>query len=639
MSDARIRGKLAEAIRAGARRDYPAAVELLEDVLARSDDLPEALLYLGRARHALGEYGRAIAAFIDYLEARPSSAQARLFLGRSYVAAGLPRRALVPLSQAARMRPEDASIAAMHGLACLKARRSAAAVAELERAVKLAPEDARIYRGYLSALLVRGIRLARSGGDDRLAEQMLRFVVENGADGVLPRLELAKLYRDAGAPEAALAQYDRAVELAPEDPQLRWYRASALMALDRSDAAGEELESLKALGADVPSLSWNAELVDRFMIRSFLSSGEWRKAAAACSTFLKRRGDDVSMHAMYAEALRGQGEFESAENHARRAIAKAPGEAALRYGLLLVLWEKGDWKALKTELSAARRLGCDADAVLRFTALLASKLDPNDKAVVSLIQEAIRKTGPAPELMFALASRYLKLGLADLAASWYRKTLGVEPSHEEAALGLIAALEAMEADGQAETDSLVEAYRAYLSRFSDNRPIAREYTLLLVKRGRFAEATEPLETLLAAESSNRTLRRLLAYAYRRNDRYREAVVLLKALLKERPKDEGLLLELAHCLDKAGASKYAMELLEKAKAHFAATASASLALGILYAKAGKKERALECCREAAAKAPNDPRPLRRMEALYRKSGIAEYADRYADAAAKLEKRNR
>jgi cytochrome c-type biogenesis protein CcmH/NrfG len=44
--------------------------------------------------------------------------------------------------------------------------------------------------------------------------------------------------------------------------------------------------------------------------------------------------------------------------------------------------------------------------------------------------------------MFALASRYLRLGLVDLAESWYRKTLQVEPSNESAALGLIAALEA-----------------------------------------------------------------------------------------------------------------------------------------------------------------------------------------------------
>jgi Flp pilus assembly protein TadD len=129
---------------------------------------------------------------------------------------------------------------------------------------------------------------------------------------------------------------------------------------------------------------------------SLLSAGRWRTAATACSAWLKRFGSDPGMHAMYAEALRGLEEYEAAENHARRAIAAAPGEAGLHYALLMVLWEKRDWRALKAELPAAQRLGCDQDAILRFSALLASKTDSDDKAVVALVQDAIRKTGPAP---------------------------------------------------------------------------------------------------------------------------------------------------------------------------------------------------------------------------------------------------
>ena len=636
MGDARNRRKFEDAVRAGARREYGEAVRLLEEVLAKSDEFPEALLYLGRANHARGEYGRSIASFTDFLQQHPKSTIARLYLGRSYIAAGLPRRAIPYLLDAVERRPDDPSVVAMLALAFLKSRNSAKAVQYFERAVQLAPSDARVYRGYVNSLLVRGIRLARSGDGD-LAAQMLDFAVRNGADGVLPRLELAKLFREAGDLRSALDHYDRAVEFSPGDPNLRWYRASALMALNEESAARREIDAIRSLGAEIPDVPWNAQLIDRFMIASLLSAARWKKASAACSAWLKKFGPDPAIHAMYAEALRGLGEYEAAENHARRAIAAAPGEAGLHYGLLLVLWEKRDWKAMRTELPAARRLGCDPETLLRFSALLASKTGSDDKAVVALVQDSIRKTGPAPELMFALASRYLRLGLADLAEPWYRKTLAVEADNESAAIGLIAALEvSVEEDAPGAAVRLVEAYESYTAAYPSNRKINREFALFLVRARLFKRAVPRLELLMAWEPTNRTLRRLLAYSYRKTERYRDAILILKLLLKERPNDESLLLELAHCLDKSGSAAQSIELLKRAIRFLPRSGPPALALGILLARSGKTEEALEAFREAASRAPNDPRPLRRMEVLYRKSGVEEFAEKYAAEARRREK---
>ncbi len=210
------------------------------------------------------------------------------------------------------------------------------------------------------------------------------------------------------------------------------------------------------------------------------------------------------------------------------------------------------------------------------------------------------------------------------------------PGHERAALGLIAALEAQTADGnRSAAKQLLLAYEDYLEAFPTNRDIMREFALLLVKRRSFDAAIPKLEALLPWDPGNRTLRRLLAYSYRKVDRCRDAVVLLKALLKERPRNEALLVELAHCLDRMGAAAYAQELLKKAMGFFPSSGTIPLALGVLLSRAKKTEKALEAFREAAARSPSDPRPLRRMEALYRNTGIDEYADRYAAEAAKLE----
>lgn len=636
MGTARPRAKLEEAIRAGERRDYRTAVRLLEDLLSRQDDQPEALLYLGRALHAQGDYGRAIASFHDYLSARPRSAAGRLFAGRSYLALGQPRQAVPLLEEASRLKPHDPDIMGLLGIAYLKANRSGPAVEWLERAVKAAPENQRIYRAYLNALLVRGIRISRSG-ETELGAQMLRFVLDNGLDAVLPRLELGRIYREIGDLEGALAQYSAAARLSPEDPEIRWYRASILMALERTSEATEELQTLRSLGADIPQLSWNAELVDRFLIRELLGRGDWRRAAAACGSWLRRHNkDDPSVQGMYAEALRNCGDYESAENHARRAIAGARNEPGPHYVLVLILWQKEDWPGLAAELTAAKRAGCDDDTLLIFKALLASRSEGADKEIIELLQSAIRRNGPVPDLMDALAQKYFSIGIPDLAENWFRKVLALDPTRERAWLGLIAALEQVSQDVPEADQRLSAAYREYLERYADNRSIAREYALYLIRKKRFPEATPRLEGLLAWDSGNPKLRHLLAYSYRKEARYREAAVLLKGLLKEGPEDVGLLLELAQCLQKAGGRSYAVGLLQKALPIVPRAGEPALMLGSLLLKSGRKEAALDAFREAAARMPKDPRPYRQMAALYRDSGVAEFARRYEAEAKKREK---
>ena len=637
MSEPRGKDKLASAASAGARRDYRTAARLLEELIAESDAPAEAFLLLGRSYHALGSYPRALAAFRDYLALKPRSAVGRLFAGRSYLALGLAPQAIPLLKDALNRRPNDPTILALLGAACLRDRRSAAAVEYLRRAVEAAPEDKRVYRGYLNALLVRGLRLARTE-DAELGSQMLRFVVDNGLDAPLPRLELGRLYREAGDLRAALNQYDRAASLAPDDPRIRWYRASLLMALGEDEAARAELANIRALGGDIPDLEWNAELVDRFMIRSFVASGNWRRAAELCKAWLKKRKPEAAVHAMLAESLRNLGDLRAAENHARRAVQMDTKEADLRYGLILILWETESWDALASELAAAERLGADPSILLRFRALAASSMDQDDKRVITLVQEAIRVTGPAPQLMFALAERYFKLDLPELAEGWYRKARTVEPSHERAYLGEIASTETLLSRGEkAAGKRLKEAYDTYLSLWPDNRAIRRERALYLVRTSRFEEAADELCAQLAWEPSNATLRSVLAYTYRKCARYREAAVLLKGLLKERPLDLRLLLEFTHCLEHAGASVYAEAVLVKALPLYPRSAGPALALGTLRLKAGKTELALEAFREAAASDTSDPRPYKRMAELYRKSGIAELADRYEREAATRERK--
>ncbi len=631
MSAAESRRLLEYAFRAGGRRDYRSAVRYLEELVTRDDADPEAWLFLGRAYHALGDYGRALAAFRDYLALKPDSVFGLIFAGRAYLASGLADRAYRLLKKARRERPNDPNLLALLGTAALKCRRSAEAVACLEAAVGLDSANNRIYKAYINALTVRGFKLIRYG-DRELGAQMLRFATENGPDFPLIHLELARYNKGRGDYAAALENYNRAIALEPDEARFRWYRAAMLMALGRDADARAELRGLREKGDSVPELSWNAELINRFLVKSLMAAHDWRGAATVCRDILHTRGGDAITHALLSECERTMGNAQIAINHARRAINAEPEAPELRYGLIMALYENEDWVSLAKELETARRGGADPALLSRFFALLAHRRGGDDKAVVKLLQDAIHRSGPTTELMTALGERYIYLDLPELAETWFTRSLRLNPEDERAALGAIAAAEGLMKAGDNDAERRLNvAYDHYLEKWPDNIAIRREHALFLVDTGVLPAAAAELEALLAWDAANASLRKVLAYVYRKIGKYRAAAVLLRALLKTEPRDIRLLLEFTRCLEKLGSSAYAAAVLTKALPVVPSAAEPALALGRIEERRGRIEAALDAYREAAARAPNDPRPSRYMAALYRRHGVAETADRHEQEA--------
>jgi tetratricopeptide (TPR) repeat protein len=661
-SAAEGRRKFALAVAAGTRRDYRTAVSLLVELISAYDSPPEAYLYLGRSFHALKDYSKALAAYNDYLRLKPGSSEGCLFAGRTYLTIGLPHRAVPLLRKALRLNPSSVSTMALLGTAYLKSKHARMAVELLQRAVETAAkrelsagESRRIYRAYLNALFIRGIALCRMENFDP-AIQMLRFVLENGQDVTaggrsstdtpLLRLELGRACRETGELREALEHYSKAAEYAPGDLRIRWYKASLLMMLGENAGALEELAYIRSRekGQPLPELPWNSELVDRFMIRSFLRAGEWRRAAEVCRRWLKNREADPMIHAMYAEAQRNMGDFTAAANHLERALELDGERIELWYEYILVAWEWRNWNKLKKILRILRKLGGDPDLTGRFSVLYEAAVGEDDKTIISLLQKAIHELGPEPELMYTLGERCLKVGLTDDSIGWFEKTLTLRKNHERAHLGLIAALEVLVNEGGSgarnrrrhEGSRLLKAYDDYLNRWPDNLGIRRDRALFLIRICEFAKAAEELEALLVWEPANPTLRRVLAYAYRKNGRYREAAVFLKALLREKPGDIPLLLEFSGCLERAGAGYYARAVLEKAMPYFEKSPEIPMALGLLWFREKKIERSLDLLREAAGRSAGDPRPYQWMAVISRKIGDREGAKKFEEEAEKRKK---
>jgi tetratricopeptide (TPR) repeat protein len=374
-------GALKDAVSAGVRRRYQEAAAILEQLAADPAAEPESRLYLGRALHALGDYPRALAALNSYIRLKPRNFQGYFFAGRTLLALGHYGPAAGSLRRALALNPRNVHSMALLGAAYLKSRHSVQAVVLLEQAVesaaarKLPPRDQRrIYHAYINALLIRGIRLIRQRDYDK-GLGMLRFVLENGKDIPLLRLEMGRACRETGNAAEALEHYSRALEFAPRDRRIRWSRASILISLGRKQEALEEIQEIRRGGPGTPELPWNSGTVDLYLAQAYLENGKWSQAAAACKTLLRKKPGGLA-HALYAEALRNLGNYPAALNHLELARKTGGDRPEYQYARLLCAWEGEDWETMKKAIAHLKTLGGDQGLLGRFEALYRAKTRP-----------------------------------------------------------------------------------------------------------------------------------------------------------------------------------------------------------------------------------------------------------------------
>jgi tetratricopeptide (TPR) repeat protein len=619
MPEKEARRLLEEAIAAGGSRDYRKAAELLTLLLAQTDTMPEAQLYLGRARYALGEQGRAIEAFRSFIRDGGDAAAGFFFLGRSYLACGRAADAVRCLKKSAAADPNKAPTWALLGAAALKIRRTKAAVACLEKAVALAPKDARIYRGYLNSLYARGVRLMAHGDAD-MARQVLGFAVDNGLDGAAIRLWRAKALRETGRIPEALQDCEAALALAPGDPSIRWLRAGLLLASGRQAEALREFDAIRAQHPDLPALPADDRSLARLRASVAFREGRYKQAVSDCMPLLRANPKDAALRSIAAESLRALGELERSRDHWMRAIEAAPDEAEFRLGLALALYDLGDYDASLAAAERARKLGADASEVDYYSTLCRSRLGESPAKLIPPLQALIRaRSGTAdPRLMFALGEALYRSGRADLASGWFEKVLVLVPDHELSLLYRISVAESLK-DGAARS----EAYAAYLDAYPDNQKLRHEFVNALSSRGDWAAAAAQLESGLAYGAPDEGSRRLLAVSYRKAGRYREAAVAYRDLLRAEPSPD-LLMGLAYCLERDGKADYALSLLEKAPAAAKTVAAPWIMQATLYARSSKNEASVKALRCALERERGNEKAWHNLIELYRKQGLVELA---------------
>jgi len=619
---------LREAIEAGRNRDYMRAVDLLSRITSETDSEPEAFLYLGRSYHALGRYDLAIPPLKSFIELSPKSGSGYLFLGRAYLSLGAPAIAVQYLKRAIQHHPDSPTALSLIGFAYLKAHRPEIAANYLGKAVALNPENKKLYTGYLNALLVQGIRTFHRG-DLGLANQMLKFISSRGGDGILLHLYLASISRELGNAKEALAHYDIAVKMAPDDPAIRFQRAVLLQRMGESRIATEELRRL-GLTPKPEQFSWEPSSTNRVVAIQHFQRGQHSVAVYHAEKVLHALPKDIDMHLLVGESYRVLGDFEKAANHFTRVLDVNRSKLEAHYGLAMIHWQKEQWAEMRRELAAIERIDPHNSVSSYYSTLCACKVGEPTERTIPALQAEIKRNGPDAFLFSALGQEYVRAGLAELAEKWFRKAIVLSADHRPAFLGLISAFKAL-----GRTENTADAYKDYLAKFTEDVEVRREFIHFLVDAASYKDAAAEIRQYMPFQRDDRRLDRLLALCLRKTGQYRDAAIIYRRLLREDPANEDLIRSLIYCMEKLGNRENATALLEQAIAYNKKPSpTLLLILGVFYFKGEEMEKALSVFRRVTTLAKDDWRAYLNIGMIYKKQGIPAYAEKYLSKAEKL-----
>ncbi len=628
MSEKHIQELFDSALEAGRNRDYQLAIELLQEVLVRSDRFPAALLYLGRAYHASGDFNRAIQALQFYLKLEPDSAEGHFFLGRAYFTLGLLGHAFRHLKTSTTLDGSFVPALGLLGLTLLKRGHPQAAVSVFERALTLEPDNQRIFTGYLNALLTDGIRLFRRKKFEEARDTLL-FIRKHRPDSLVAHLYLASIFRELGDRELSLYHFEEAGHLAPGDPVLHLQKAILHLQQGNNPAAFEEMaEAMNRLGSEKISTQ-DVQSLLRIMTIVLFQNQRHREALESARRVLRISYRDGDMHAIMAESFSKLGELKKAKNHYLRALDTDRNRLEFNYGLAAVLWEQGEYGELSSVLDRILRLDPEDEYALYYKALSLPCLVDDVRRTIPALQEQIRISGPDPHLMNALGQEYLRADLPDLAEGWFKRTLKRSADSEQALERLIEVYVRLEDKGK-----LLRAYAAYLKAYPANLELRKEYAHQLYDQGSYAKACTQLEMILPREPKNTRFRIMLAHSYRQTAKFPEAILLYRELLLETPRDLGLVKSLVSCMEQGGNRETVILLLEKAVKLFKEDAWLQQRLGSLYMAAGQLEKAAKTFRSVIGLDPEDWQAYGSLGELYGKMGNNQFAERFRKRSKEL-----
>ena len=609
-----------QALQAGGERDYSKAVQLLNNIIIETDEIPEAFLYLGRSYHALGKFDNAVKMLKIYISYEGKSAKGYFFLGRTFLAIDYTLKAARNLVKALSISPENPEIMGLLGVSLLKLKKINHAVSVLEQAVEIQPDNKSLYNAYLNALYAKGVR-EFFYGDSELSGQILEFLNRSGRNTDNIDLMLAVIEKEKGNYSRSLELYKSVIIRNPEDEMLKVQIIPLLIKSgDQAEAARLIAElTEKNIPLNINSLS--SSDINRILAIEYFNKNNYKAAIHYARQIIYENYYDNEMHMLMGEIFRQLGQNEKAENHFNLVLKRDSNKIEARYGKIMVFWLEERFEDVYSEIKKIEKAFPDDEIAAYYKALTICRLDYPVSETIPFLTEILKLNKSDPHIINAIGYEYLKSDNAAAAEKWFLNSLKITDI-KESYTGLIKTYFKLN-----KKTKINSVFREYLKKYHDDNVMRKYFINNLYEQKNYKSVIQEIETFNIYTAKNFSMEYMLAKSYIKTENYKKAIVLYRKILSENPENINYLLSYSYCLENLGKSDEALNILEKSLYHFKNNSRILLASGVLYFRGKKYEKAMDKFRKVLENNSSDWRAYYNMSKVYEIQGIDTMAEKF------------
>jgi tetratricopeptide (TPR) repeat protein len=372
-----------------ARQETDAALAALRPALKANPDNAQLKVEAARAYDRKNNDQRVRDLLQAAVDTDPDALDARVFLARFHLLNGRPDAALDVTAGAPQAQSANPALLEIAGRAHFSRGDGEAALETFQELTSVAPDrpEGHSWAGETLLMLNRPgdavpyLNDARAKSDSAkqiellLARALLRAGEGERAGTLLDELaekypqapEVALLQGNhalthANKPDAAVAAFERALELEPTQNRLM-DMVELLRRLNRPEAAIARLRAWRKDQEKAPG-------VDFALAELELATGDYARASTLYRSLVEQAPDNHTVRNNLAWALAQQGELDAALKHAKKAVELAPEEPRIRDTLGVVLLKRGAVEEAVAELERAAEAAERPDIQLHYAEAL-----------------------------------------------------------------------------------------------------------------------------------------------------------------------------------------------------------------------------------------------------------------------------
>jgi len=380
---------LAQAQDALDRKDFAAAIPLLEKIAAAKPNETMPHFELGFAYSGLNKNPEAITQYRQAIALDPKLAPAHLNLGISLLDSDAAAAA-ESFRRAVDLLPGQSRPVYLLGEALERSGKRSEAIEQYRAAAALAPKDDAILFALARALL--------ADGQNSAAESGFRQLLSAKPDSAPGQLGLAESLLSQQKTTEAVDVFGDYLQKTPGDSHARFERAAALQDLNRFDDSLHELDQFdKSAAPTADSLKLRGSI--------YLQQKKWTEADASFQKALAASPADAQLHLWAGQTKMELRDYTAAEKELRRSLELAPDNSDALRELVGVYYLSGQYEKTLSTLDLLAQRETLSPLSWFFRALSCDKLGRKPEAAAAYQKFLELDRGERPDQEFQAQAR------------------------------------------------------------------------------------------------------------------------------------------------------------------------------------------------------------------------------------------